>query len=158
MMMMKHKEITVLVKIVTNTNTLWKNSDFLKLQSSVNIVTNGVYRLNAKMIKRPWHSCKVVDMAVTWVDIAQRTRLSAAHHCALFVASLFNAAIGNTFHLVSTSRKIQWTMNSKGLEGRCGSLTRSITGPSTCGLKKKLEGKKKQVWSPPHTGTFAPFK
>jgi len=38
MMMMKYKEIIALVvKIVTNTNTLWKNAEFLKLQSSVNI-------------------------------------------------------------------------------------------------------------------------
>ena len=51
MTMMKHKEITALVKIVRNTNTLWKKAEFLELQSSVNVVTSGVYRLNAKMIK-----------------------------------------------------------------------------------------------------------
>ena len=79
-------------------------------------------------------------MAVTRVDIAQRTHLSAAHHCGLFIASL-----RNTFHLVSTSKMIQWTMNSKVLEGRCRNVTRSITGPSTCGLKKIGENK---------TGTF----
>jgi len=56
MMMMikkKHKEIIALVKIVTNTNKLWKNEGFLELQSSVNIVTTWVYRFNAKLIKCP---------------------------------------------------------------------------------------------------------
>jgi hypothetical protein len=53
-MMMKLKEITALVvKIVTNTNAMWKNAEFLELHSSVNIVTSGVYTLNAKMIKCP---------------------------------------------------------------------------------------------------------
>jgi hypothetical protein len=53
MMIKKHKEIIALVKIVTNTNKLWKNEGFLELQSSVNIVTTWVYRFNAKLIKCP---------------------------------------------------------------------------------------------------------